>query len=329
MEMSIYILLKKTDEWGIIVLRAAYGPFPAHIFQKSRTYKTVRHLRVRSLDNMKDIIDTKDTMDLKRKMLFFDIDGTLIPEGRSFVPDSTYKALVRAHDHGHLLFINTGRTWFNVDPYLRELPFDGYVCGCGTYICYHGRQLLSRTIPHDRCIKLIQLMRLCNIPGFYEEKEHIYFDTHAYAANDTILKDARRMFGTKAFEFPDDIHDPSFTFDKILAFLRPDSDIETFRKYSDDFLEYINRGHGIAEITQKDCSKATGIRFLCDHLNIPLEHCFAFGDSPNDLSMLDYVPVSIAMGNSTPAVKERCSYVTDDVEHNGIYNAMKHFGLIA
>ena len=104
--------------------------------------------------------------------------------------------------------------------------------------------------------------------------------------------------------------------------------METFRAYSDEFLEFIDRGSHMAEIIQKGYSKATGIQFMCDYLNIPLENCYAVGDSTNDLSMLEYVPHSIAMGNSCPEVLKRCSYITADVDKDGIYLALKHFNII-
>lgn len=263
-----------------------------------------------------------------RKMIFFDIDGTLIPEGINKVPETAKTALKGARGNGHLLFINTGRTYFNIDPFIRELGFDGYVCGCGTYIYYHGRQLLAKTIPHDRCVQLVEKMRSCRIPGFYEENDHIYFDCDAKAPSREMMENIRRTFGMKAYDLPKDIYDSSFTFDKILAYIQPDSDVEAFRSYSDSFLEYIDRGGNMAEIIQKGYSKATGIRFLCDYLKIPLEDCFAIGDSTNDLSMLEYVPNSIAMGNSDAVVLEKCSYVTDHVENDGIYHALEHFGLL-
>ena len=53
-----------------------------------------------------------------------------------------------------------------------------------------------------------------------------------------------------------------------------------------------------------------------------------FGDSENDRAMLEAVPNSIAMGNAQESVKSICSYVTADIEEDGIYNAMKHVGLI-
>lgn len=266
-------------------------------------------------------------MDCNTKMIFFDIDGTLLPEGESQIPDSTKKALLMAKDKGNLLFINTGRTYFNIDPSIRALNFDGYVCGCGTYIYYHDRQLLASTIPHDTCVDLIKLMRQCRIPGFYEENFHIYFDTDTAAPSARMVESARRMFGTKAYDFPEDINDPSFTFDKILAYIQPDSDITTFRAQTAHILEYIDRGNNVAEIIQKNYSKATGIQFLCDHLHIPLTNCYALGDSTNDLSMLEYVPFSIAMGNSDALVKKKCTYVTRDCRDDGIYNAMRHYGL--
>ena len=149
-------------------------------------------------------------------------------------------------ENGHLIFINTGRTAFNVDENIKTLNFDGFVCGCGTHITYHNEVLFTSTIPHEQCVHLVDLMRRCNIPGFYEETEHIYFDTDSASPSHEILDEVRKVFGAKGFDLPADIHDPTFTFDKILAYIKPDSDVATFRAYSDDFLVYIDRGGHVA-----------------------------------------------------------------------------------
>ena len=63
-----------------------------------------------------------------KKIMFFDIDGTLIPEVHGAkVPESTLKALELARKAGNLLYINTGRPYVNVDDDVRSLGFDGYV----------------------------------------------------------------------------------------------------------------------------------------------------------------------------------------------------------
>ena len=84
----------------------------------------------------------------------------------------------------------------------------------------------------------------------------------------------------------------------------------------------------MAEIIQKDYSKATAIQFMCDYLNLSLDDCYVIGDSTNDLSMLQYVRHSIAMGNSTPEILPYCEYVTTDIMEDGIANALKHYELI-
>ena len=75
-------------------------------------------------------------------------------------------------------------------------------------------------------------------------------------------------------------------------------------------------------------SKGKGIDILREKLDMKAEECYAFGDSRNDLTMLEHAGHSIAMGNATDDVKAVCSYVTDRPENDGIEKAMKHFGLI-
>ncbi|SJU18427.1 Uncharacterized phosphatase YwpJ [Clostridioides difficile] len=65
-----------------------------------------------------------------------------------------------------------------------------------------------------------------------------------------------------------------------------------------------------------------------DYLDIPLENTYAIGDSTNDLSMLEYVENSIAMGNSNPILFNLVSFVTKNVDDDGIYHALKHYEII-
>ena len=120
----------------------------------------------------------------------------------------------------------------------------------------------------------------------------------------------------------------TYTFDKFLIEVFPDSDFETFRNFSKDKYLLFQHRENIYEVTRKDTSKATGIQFLLDYFNLPLENSYAFGDSNNDLPMLKYAGNSIAMGNAMKEILPFCTYQTTDIEDNGIYNALKHFGLI-
>ena len=68
-------------------------------------------------------------MNKTRKILFFDIDGTLITDdGKRYFPDSAKEAIQKARENGHLAFINTGRVFCNVTEEIRSAGFDGFVC---------------------------------------------------------------------------------------------------------------------------------------------------------------------------------------------------------
>ena len=120
----------------------------------------------------------------------------------------------------------------------------------------------------------------------------------------------------------------TFTFDKFLAFPNVDSDTETFRRFVDEHFSCFIHDDAAWEITQKHCSKATGIQFRADRLDIPIENTFAFGDSTNDLAMLQYAGISVAMGNSSDTVKKQVDFVTRSVEDEGVAYALEHFGFV-
>ena len=77
-----------------------------------------------------------------KKIAFFDIDGTLTSEIDGSLPKSAINAIRHARTFGHLMFINTGRCFQNVEPRFRRIGFDGYVCGCGTNIFCSGTEAL-------------------------------------------------------------------------------------------------------------------------------------------------------------------------------------------
>ena len=84
----------------------------------------------------------------------------------------------------------------------------------------------------------------------------------------------------------------------------------------------------IVEVTANNVNKATAINSILDEWKLDKNEIIAFGDSNNDLEMLDYVGVGVAMGNASDNVKNQSDYVTLDNDSDGIYYALKHFGII-
>ena len=75
-------------------------------------------------------------------------------------------------------------------------------------------------------------------------------------------------------------------------------------------------------------TKSLGMETMLQHIGVAREDSFAFGDSMNDMDMLEYAQVGVAMGNAADYVKASADYVTRSVAEGGIYEAMKHWGLI-
>ena len=74
----------------------------------------------------------------------------------------------------------------------------------------------------------------------------------------------------------------------------------------------------------KGHSKATGIDFVLNHFNIDDKNSYAFGDSNNDIDMLKHVGVGVAMGNANDLVKAASDFVTDTINDDGIFKALKN-----
>lgn len=264
---------------------------------------------------------------MERCMLFFDIDGTLITEDkRRYLPPSTVEAIQKARSMGHLAFVNTGRVFLNVNSFIRDIGFDGFVCGCGTYICYNGKTLFHNRLSKELCDRTALLARECRMYALYESADKNGIDPELATHPELVY--LSRRFQQAGHEIRDFVGTESFSFDKFTCWYEEDSRTERFKKEIEQEFDYIHRGHGFCEIVPKGFSKASGIDYLCRYFNIPLKHCFAFGDSTNDLPMLLHVPNSIGMANGMKEVLEVVSYITDRVEEDGIYHAMEHFGLI-
>ena len=78
----------------------------------------------------------------------------------------------------------------------------------------------------------------------------------------------------------------------------------------------------------KGISKAKGIDETLRRFGIPLEESLAIGDGENDVDMLKHCGIGVAMGNAADVTKAAADYITDDIDEDGLYNALKHFGLI-
>ena len=265
-----------------------------------------------------------------KKLIFFDIDGTIITDDgpERIIPDSTLQTLHALRENGHLCFINTGRSLAELDKFITGLPFDGYVCGCGTYIEYLGTELFSYTIPPDMGNEILKQLAACRLEWLLEGTKNIYYSSNPYQTRIGEFRAEHEVLLPDAFSVVSPENAKNLSFDKFCICLGKDHDFETFHAKFQDHLTFIDRGHGFYEIVPHGFSKASGIAYLESYFHIPHEDTIAIGDSTNDLPMLDYAAYSIAMGNSAKELFSVVDYITDSVLDDGICHAMKHLKLV-
>ena len=83
-----------------------------------------------------------------------------------------------------------------------------------------------------------------------------------------------------------------------------------------------------ADVDTKGGGKHIGVDKIIEYYKIDISETMAFGDGGNDLSMIEHCAIGIAMGNANEKLKKAADYITDDVDNDGIYKALKHFKII-
>lgn len=264
---------------------------------------------------------------MKQSIVFFDIDGTLIDSKTEYFPESAKQAILNLQKEGHLAFINTGRTHFNMPEIIKEFPFDGYVTSCGAHIEYKGKTLLESYVPHDLCMEIVEKMREMRIPVFYESRWGLSVDMESPWKHPILDRVLQMLFGNSLQDLLGQLG-TEYQFDKFLILPQEDSKMDAFERYIEPYFTYIRREHNSGEIVQKQYSKATAIQFLESYFGILHEDTYCIGDSTNDLEMIRYVAHPIAMGECMDEILPDCEYQTTSISEKGIENALKYYHLI-
>lgn len=262
---------------------------------------------------------------MKRKLLFFDIDGTLLPYHKD-VPQDTREALKQVMENGHIPVICSGRPWPTltlVKPVM-ELNLPGVILAAGGEVIYEGKRLCQKLLSQEVLDWTIELLDRAGCGQIFEGPEHIYYQEKWSGQVFPLWSDF--IGSMEPFRVYERGKQP---IQKLMIFNAPalrgtEAEAELKRFYT---VLYYDFG-GIGELIPRDTNKATGIQTLLDHLGMDLADTYAFGDGPNDLEMLGYAAHGVAMGNAPQEVKNAADYVTAGCEEGGIRLALEHFGLI-
>ena len=254
------------------------------------------------------------------KGAFFDVDGTLLSHKTKRVPESTVSALEALKKRGIRCIVATGRQIGEMDRLpMGNVTFDGYITMNGQLTMDADRKELYG-MPLEGEVKeyALKLFREKQIPVILVEKDRLY-------VNRNCPKVAAVQASISSRVPPEGEYTGAPLYQVCVYITQEESRV----------LEpvmgkcVVTRWHpGGVDIIAKGGGKRTAVAEYCRRQGWKPEEIIAFGDSENDLEMLRYAGIGVALGNAEPEVKEAADYVTDDIDDDGVAKALRHFGLI-
>lgn len=273
---------------------------------------------------------------MNKKVIFCDIDGTLINH-HGVMPASTKEAIHKARANGHLVFLCTGRSRTAVVGEAAKLEVDGRICSAGGYVEVQGKVIRQEFMPVETIKHLVSFLNANDIHFCLEATDKTYisrytrkFFTELMVANIAAHPEDKEQIEAHMQGLIDNmVEGEDLVRDDIckVLFFGSKLSIETLTEEFKEVIVLPNSmefwGGNSGEMMIPNVHKASGIEYALAHLGLNKEDTVGYGDSLNDMEMLQFVNLGVAMGNAIEALKEVADETTDSVEDGGIYNSFK------
>lgn len=261
------------------------------------------------------------------KIVFLDIDGTLVDKLETIHP-STVKAVELARKKGHKLFISSGRYRNILPKCLAPLAFTDGVFASGASVICDNKQVFNSVFTagqYDRITGVMISHKAMLVAESFENEDFLgdTYDDRFKMMRDWILSLGGR-FIPRAQKGLDNIGK--------FVYKSADCPAKILESELGDIcdivmLSYPGDDSG-GEIMQKGMNKSIGIEKVLEYYGADIEDTIAIGDGGNDIEMLSYCKVGVAMGNAPEQVKAHADIITDRIENDGLYKAFETCGLL-
>lgn len=283
---------------------------------------------------------------MDKKIIFLDVDGTLVPDEPGFdsVLESTKEAVKRTREKGNLVYLCTGRSKAEIYDYIMAIGIDGVIGAGGGYVEIGDKMLYHKKVTDQAVKHMVDYFEENHFDYYLESNGGLFASKHLVERlehimygdyiNDPEAKKRKEKGGNRFIEamiegenmYREDINKACFLENKDIPFK------DIVQEFAGEF-NVIHCtvpifGDDSGELSVPNIHKANAIEALLEHLQIDRKNTYAFGDGLNDIEMLQFCEVGIAMGNAKQGLKDIADEITDDASHDGIYNAMKRHNLI-
>lgn len=256
-------------------------------------------------------------------MVFIDLDGTLLHFPKDYITPRVMGGIRQLRENGHMALACTGRPLHMVPQDLWDAGLGGVITLSGCFVQVGDETLYEIFYPQPLARRVLGLYEQAGISCVLEgNRESIIFSpTNQEMYNS---HQARTITSLKQLE----TQLPDYRFSKTVLRVQDRPLLGEALRSLEEQLVFSDTNTGYYEVSLRGVSKDKGIRAVLEHLGRDTRGSYGIGDSDNDLEMLAYVETGIAMGNAQDHVKALADHVTGTLEEDGVYWALKHYGLI-
>ncbi|AYW45811.1 HAD family hydrolase [Tetragenococcus koreensis] len=258
---------------------------------------------------------------MKRKLFAFDIDGTLLDSNKRPLA-STIEALQELRSAGHFVTLATGRTRFLAQDLIYQLEFDNYILCNGSAAFLNHHQVYKHLLPR---MEMQHFVKEANGLGI----DTVFVGIDAYKRNTSFnlatIENAMHSVGSVA---PDLDHSFPQREDIYQGLAFYDTSLENYFDDKYPNLSFVRWHENGVDVIPKGGSKAATILEIAHRLGIDQEDIVSFGDGMNDREMLQASGCGVAMGNAPKEVALYADRITDDNDHDGIWQALDELGFL-
>ena len=275
------------------------------------------------------------------KLIFLDIDGTLTAPGENTPPDSAVEAIEKTRAKGNKVFLCTGRNPDMLRPLLKY-KFDGFISCAGGYVAVgekYDEILYDHPMTSEQRDLALEVLHkngvFCTIEaeGGSWGDENLGSFLSSQGKGNSEIERWRKALSSNLGIKPMSEYDGSPVYKVVIMCLDMAQLDEAKKALGNEFNFVLQELKAPAkcingEIINKEFNKGLGVEIICKKFNVPIEDTVGFGDSMNDLEMIQTVGYSVCMANGSEKLKELADMVCPSVSEDGLARAFAKLNLI-